>query len=426
MDTKAFKIGSDISRARQELIGKLEIYKSKEFVFCIYTWLEILFKDSPPEDVGYIFYDDIMNKDDDGIITSFYLHFFIFLPLLKIKQLKYDVGLMLVVFVEVVYGLSNLNWDLKKDAGSLGRDWSAVLKWATNRASEFAFRNSSPVENDEAFNTRIHELEKLYCQAETDHPEFDYIFAVTLRQTSLTNIKGFLNHQAKYFDSMSEFVEFLECIILEHSDIIPEKNIIMSKTWIDKVEKEVDIKSYKTGSSEIQASNTIVFSENNLTKKKFSSDNVEEISNAPFIDPDFPFKRIQIRNLILKETPKVIRRFLSFISTETNGGAHPFSKDAKLISYLNKYGLIVPESPLDHRFTLDLVDKNRSQKVFLTIVYRFHRKYGIDKSLMVRWLKSTFTNFDNRGKGSRPYNFLKNGEFQSSNQKFEKNLHKYI
>ena len=245
---------------------------------------------------------------------------------------------------------------------------------------------------------------------------FDFWFAMTLRQTAIQRISDFLNYHSSKFESKEKYSDFLEIVRLEHSRYFSNKTNLTLERILDKKPAITTL-----GSPTIQAEQVTVFSNSKVLNTEISSEEeqqtIEGFSNEEFETPKF--KTIDI---YLKAKPWQIRKFLSFFHTEKNGSSYSYFIESKAIEHLKKYGITVPESPLKNRFTLYTGSDKRSLKLALTMFYKFYAKHKKDrnqKKLFVQFLKHTFTNFDNFTDEENPNNFLRAYPIPTQNLNFK-------
>lgn len=224
-------------------------------------------------------------------------------------------------------------------------------------------------------------------QISLSNPDFDFYFALTLRQTSTDRISDFFEFQINHFETTEKFIAFLESLLIGQEALIPEKNKQATRLWVE---------AQRLKSFERPISLTIPFiqiqsKDNNLTLPS-SQKTVKESENRPFTPS--PFQAFDVPGRL---NPKIIRRFFTFLSKETNGTDQPFATNEAIIKHLESYGLQVPLSPLPERFDLNLGGK-RTRQVIYYCFYELYSKHSSNekhKQYFAMLLKYTFTNFDN-------------------------------
>lgn len=485
MGLSLLEFGNQINRARLELDSNFDLLENEKFKqHLFYRVLRYLMKYEKPRKRLKEIRDEGGMKDIIALARFKYEEEI----LLQVKSYEYfifSVNFFWVYLFEYLFHISQMynEMDMKKR-----KIWSDELKIVfdiLNKKWQKAMY-FDPLFG-EKFSTAFVTLDgvsiksDVLSQMPNSDTNFDLVFAMTLRQMPIRWMDNFLLYQQTYFDTGEKYLRFLKDILIEYSSLISSESKIKIKDWLKDQEDvgNLSVTSINADKVEIKASQTNISSPKNVNfpdikiatekdepefdenwvkgKEKeslqskvgfveggsstvdltSSTSKILELktkeggkegcfSNDPFKNPDFEFERICVKekNVLSTDSAKIIRKFLSFIKLETNGDDLPFTSDEELINHLETYGLVVPSEPLKERFTLDLVSDKRSQKVFLYIVNKFRLKYKLDKGTMCKWLKHTFTNFDNRGKGKDPYSFLRSDSLPKQYRNFD--ISKYI
>lgn len=65
----------------------------------------------------------------------------------------------------------------------------------------------------------------------SDHKDFDFLFALTMRQTPLKNLEVFLNFQKENYEG--DFNKFLHVILLDYSDLFKTGHLTLVQNWMN-------------------------------------------------------------------------------------------------------------------------------------------------------------------------------------------------
>ena len=308
---------------------------------------------------------------------------------------------ILFIFASIKENKLNLNTDPKdllKHLGILQKAQFADFEFETDIKS--LFRGDKT--HDDINQKWIDPIDK-------DDPLFDFWFSLTLRQMPVQKINAFLNFQKELFHE--DFSLYLKSILISYENHYEEKT---KKAVFEYLPKEAPIVNLET--LNVAAKNVAINSENIQTSSPLKT--ASEFLDAEFITPNFDSYRID-----WKAKPDDIRKFLSFLYEEKNGSDDYFLIDDDDIQHLKNYGIAIPTAPLKKRITLNLEGDKRSKKVVLTMFYKFFNKIKRNrnqKGEMVKFLKHTFTNFDNYKTKKNPNNFLKPYDIAVQNWKIEK------
>ena len=186
-------------------------------------------------------------------------------------------------------------------------------------------------------------------------PVFPLYFAYTLSQTSVYQVKEFLDYQQNEFDG--EFDDFLEITLLKYRNLLVEDQFVMVENW-------------RRRQQETQVG---------LMDEIKDDDNLEE------------WKRIN-GNLSQEE----IKTFFSFLYTETNGEEEPFSTKEDIVELL-KNGFVLPKEEPENKIKLNLEGKKNLTIVYYCAyeLYRKHSGNRFEKDDIAKFFYWNFSNFSN-------------------------------
>jgi len=193
----------------------------------------------------------------------------------------------------------------------------------------------------------------------------------------LDDLEEFLTVKSKEFDG--DFIAFLELILVKYKCLFSKQTKIISKKWIKKIKQKTQ------GITKIN----IQFEEENIVKQ---SDG-KLFLDTPFLPP--PKGYITIEGGLKNHQ---IKKMLSFLYLENNGGIEPFISEESLMEVF-KYGLAYPEKePKIKHFKFNL-DAPKTQKI---IGFFFQQMYSAHKDMFskrdyknhfAKLLKHNFSNF---------------------------------
>lgn len=364
MSLSLLGFGEDITKVRNELDVNIKLLRSPEIKQELFArtrkWF---FKDAAIEETD--------SKKQDAYLEFIYRG--VLLEILhELRKIPFLVNPASVIAIEGVYFLENLEKFLENP------DEYAYFSTLTKKLErlQFFFIEAFMGLADDA---EIENLANKWAdQMSQDDPDFDYYFAFTLRQMPPQKVRSFLITQAKFWHPRASFLQFLKVVLIDYQDIIPQKNIILTKALID----EIYDRAMKQQSQQVNDTNNAGHYKTNL----------EIINDSPFSKP--PFEALEIPGRL---RPDIIRKFFSFLWIESNGAEEPFTKDEKLMEHLLKFGLQVPLKPLDKKFTLDLGGTKKSKKIIYHCFYQFYSKHAHNqahKQYFAQFLLHTFSNFD--------------------------------
>lgn len=188
-------------------------------------------------------------------------------------------------------------------------------------------------------------IESLSNQLPENDPDFDFLFAFTLRQMNLNKIENFLIHQEIIYQNRANYLKFLSILLIDYKGIIPKKVRRITNEWI----QGTIMRLRQSKKSKITAAT--------ITNSK--------INNKKTIVEPLPAGWVRIPCKIDIEK---IKKYFSFFCSETGGSKDEISFISKEdIDKLFKYGLAYPiDEPKEKRITF-----NKSQKRPWGILYYF-------------------------------------------------------
>lgn len=225
-----------------------------------------------------------------------------------------------------------------------------------------------------------------------EDPDYDYYFALTLRQTSTERVNDFLEFQLGFWDEKEKFVTFLKAVLVGQKKFIPKQNRIVARQWIT----ENTSKSLNNP-QELTIQTVNITSEKVLIKKSSNgasnSDSSEVnlgFSNEAFKQPPFEGGRIKC-----SLSPQLERRFFSFLWEEKIGTDSAFLDNEEFKLHCFEYGFFVPLQKLPKRFHLSFEGK-RNRNVIYHCFYKFFSQNATSgkKAIVATFLLHTFDNFD--------------------------------
>ncbi len=198
--------GTDITKVRTNIISNTELTKNK---FLVSNYLANIIGKNLDEQAKKELAKKIQNK-----ITIVPNDKFIELTKLieELKDKNYCVNLLFALIAESLYSI-------KSNSGEAQRIFDIIVQRSIAMgmapdASNINDIDTSWIQNDES----------------QDSPHFDYIFALTLRQTSLQNINDFLNFQRKEYNG--DFKIFLEICLKEYESLFNPKTVEIVTKWL--------------------------------------------------------------------------------------------------------------------------------------------------------------------------------------------------
>ena len=306
--------GADISKVRSEIDENIKLLKLKK------TYVG-LHKKLMSSESKYVKQNTLLQQSPEKAINSlgFFSHIF-FIPILEaIKATPYKIHPFFVMVTEALYYLSNQDKLLKfldspdEQLGNYYRklyiEHGRFMNPFQNKVMQF-FMNEDEASED------IKLIEK---QVDAKEKSFNFLFAATIRQIPLLEIKHFLTAQKAIFPIDSDFNEFLELTVLEYKELISEKSRMVITKWL------ATNPPNKTCSAKIPSN-------------KINADIIETRKEIEFTE--LPDGWVRITG---KLKPFQIADFLSFFKDETNGcptGASFFTDEE--YDLFIEYGLAYP------------------------------------------------------------------------------------
>ena len=207
---------------------------------------------------------------------------------------------------------------------------------------------------------------KIFREEEPSDENYAHYFAYTLRQISAQKVDLFLEEKKQGFDG--DFLDFLEVLLIDFEDLIPEKIRVLALRWLENQEEEPNT-----------------------------------LSEATMIDdgePSPPPGYVKVEGRLSTEE---IRRFFSFLYQETNGcpSKEPFLSKEEVEALL-KFGFCYPaEEPVKKPFSLQASSKKPIGIIYYAMYLLFEKHKPTwpgknYKSHFARFLKHHFDNFPSK------------------------------
>ena len=409
MSLEFFGFGNDISRIRMEIDGNYKLLKTEAIQKELYEKALQFIEERKVEDDSNIEKHQNFNNLSENLKFKLFqvLYNSFFVDTLKyLKENPFWINPAYIGFCEVLHML--YSFDEKKDI----RDDVKERFFKIFGRFEVLFEDELP-DKDEMDNEKLEILHKKLMQPyKISEPQFDYFFAMTLRQMPANWVDDFFEYHMGKFESKKRFVRFLSNLLYEHAKMIPEKNKFAAQNWLEDEKQESRIEGYviKSNSVSIQSTEVNIYDPENvnfLNGDGEGGNDLDESSEIQFIKPNYECDEIELRL-----QPQQIRKFLSFLWRENNGSKTPFITDEDAISHLLTYGLYVPRKTLKNRIHLNL-DNKKTAQLFWDTFYHFYDRNKLSqkqKQLFVDLIYHTFDNFDGRRTSKTPNNYLRDYE----------------
>ena len=412
MSLKLLTIGTQINRVKIDMENNIELLKTDDIRDKIlYKFLRIAIRKERFRKLLVKVRDKYGFKAIKLKADEFYSDYAIKFAE-SINEHKFVVNVVWIILLESLFYFTKI---FKADPGGKNIDLGEEMIKVTSKLMKIVDKTEFFYHQyfNKMFDGKMenHEFDNwLYKESSIGNPDFDYLFAMTLRQMPIRWIPDFFEFQIKNFESRNKFIRFVKNVLIEHSEFIPAKNIEATNDWID--EEKQNGKQFgqtiKTDKILIQSPKTNIVEPAtvNLLDYEIKFKNTEEeFDNSPFKRPKFEFDEIQ-----LKLQPKHIREFLSFLWKEKNGSSTTFIGQKFNVQRLIDYGIFVPEKPLRDRIHLNIDSKKRTSQIFWDTFYHFYDRNKLNqnqKQFFVSFIYNTFDNFDGYLNSKDPNNYLR-------------------
>ncbi|MCB9347614.1 MAG: hypothetical protein H6573_08885 [Lewinellaceae bacterium] len=211
---------------------------------------------------------------------------------------------------------------------------------------------------------------KIFREEEPSDENYAHYFAYTLRQISAQKVDLFLEEKKQGFDG--DFLDFLEVLLIDFEDLIPEKIRVLALRWLENQEEEPNT-----------------------------------LSEATMIDdgePSPPPGYVKIEGRLSTEQ---IRHFFSFLYRETNGcpSKEPFLSKEEVEALL-KFGFCYPAAePEKKPFELKLSGHKTMGIIYYALfqLLPYHKSTWAPKDYKTHFalfLRHNFRNFEGAPKAT--------------------------
>lgn len=354
--------GQDISKVRTQLLENLEIVKDPNFIDDILEKLKGRLKER--EDLMEEFFSDAAESFLTAIAASVLamgITLWGYKLLKEIAQQPFVINRVHCWLIEFLYNLEN--------EGN-GPEIDYLMKLMQRKHQSF-LRGAMQLLKENGENAGVEHYFQFLKEELQDDPNYDRIFAYTLRQTTAIQMPQLLKEKQAIYQG--DYLRFLEIVLIDFNSIIPAKSLKVAKRWLKKERKA--ILALENGQKMAD-----------LLKEK-----------AAAFQP-LPGDYVQIKGRL---DPIQLRRFFSFLHLEHNGSLddQPFLLKEE-VEELLQYGLSYPlKEPKDKRFSLRL----NSHKTLNIIYYAMYQLYIRHRPTICAkeykrhfayFLKHHFDNFD--------------------------------
>ena len=413
MSLELLGFGNDITRSRLDIEENFLLLKRNDSLKDIFIFLLKKHKEDPEKTPKL---SPLRKKKVRSLMALFYFEFLDYLKVL-FEERPFEIHPLLIGSTEILYQAANLKNEKKLENERDVRDLlEKIERYFLINGKHFDEQLDLyfPLNNEMSFKEEEEAIENFSTsvnfELKPSDLNFDFWFAAALRQIPIQRIAEFLElHEEKFF-SKEEYAEFLKNIRVEFNHLFTDTTKKTLERLLDKPEEKIQL---------VKVVNLKELANPHNPKQALTTQEgqlINGFSSSDFSRPDFPIEEIK-----LSAYPWQVRKFLSFFFLEKNGSDETFLTDTKAITYLKKYGIVVPTSPLTNRFNLNDTSDKRSIRIILTMFFKFYKKHKMNrnqKKLFVQFLKNTFTNFDNFNSKDNPNNFLKIHEVSNQNMKF--------
>ena len=188
--------GNDITKVRNQLKPNIQMLKNRTFA------IELLKKVGGKTPLNKII-DSIIQK-----ITQEQLNNTIDSLIEKINGAKFEINIFLLLFIEALY----------------------AIKPKIERENDKIIEKLIFIINQRAIITNDFKDISVTSSESQNEENYDYFFALMLRQMSLQNITQFLDYHSEKFEG--NFHEFLKLCLLEHDNLLDTKSISVANGWL--------------------------------------------------------------------------------------------------------------------------------------------------------------------------------------------------
>ena len=207
-------INQDITKIRDQIVMRKELLKNQNFIeeLVINIVTELSSKvnwDSTKEEI------QILADLDYKILHNYneYLEFIYDLINKKLSKLKYRINIWYIVLIETLHEIINPFEQVNKHK-------SELTKEITYRIYQLADKKHK------GLNVNIEDFK----DDEIGNPNYDLLFAFTLRQIPINEINQFFENNSKL--SEDEYLNYIEYIMLDYDELFLEKTKIQVKQWV--------------------------------------------------------------------------------------------------------------------------------------------------------------------------------------------------
>lgn len=212
------ELGSDITKIRTNIASSLKLFKNKHFMGQFAA--NLLGSKLTPEakkDMASRIEANITANSEPSVLENI---------IEKYKTKIFDVNLLLSLGTEFFYALK------------VKEEKEALVLIDILKSRLIALGLSPDYSNFKEINAN-----SLTEDESQDNPHFDYVFALTLRQTALQTVNNFLNYQQSRYEG--DFRAFLEICLKEYEPLLNPKTIEITKKWLATASDIPDEKSIK-------------------------------------------------------------------------------------------------------------------------------------------------------------------------------------
>lgn len=356
MANDLFGFGHDITKVRAQIPGNLEMISSPVFQKKLAERLSTMLSDAEitPESLKELapLFQQLGIPFSSSIIANILMAGFA-IGLRHIVENPFKINRFLVWIMEFLYAIENPN------ASREHLHMLFQMAYRRHQLSSVDLVNGGTIGKGEVI-----DYLKIFREEDPSDENYGHYFAYTLRQTSAQKVGLFLEEKKQAFDG--NFIDFLEVLLIDFEDLIPEKIRVLAQRWLESQEEEP----------------------NTLSEATMMDDG----------EPSPPPGYVKIEGRLSTEE---IRRFFSFLYRETNGcpSKEPFLSKEE-VEELLKFGFCYPEEePEKKSFELKLSGHKTMGIIYYALfqLLPYHKSTWVPKDYKTHFalfLRHNFRNFE--------------------------------